>query len=64
MVILGLEFLALIVICHIYTFMRPEVRVSESKTKRSSGMFVMVAILLVLVMLMFASWYVSLGLAS
>jgi len=63
MIILGLEFLALIVICYVYYVYATRGPVSEDKDKQNSSRFILVAILLFLAMFMFASWYVSLGLA-
>ena len=62
--ILGLEFLALIVICYVYFVYATRGQVSENKDKRISSEFVVVAILMLLAMILFASWYVSPGLAS
>ncbi len=64
MVILGLEFLALIVICYVYFIYATRGQVSENKDKRISSRFMVVAILTLLAMILFASWYVRLGLAS
>ena len=64
MVILGLEFLALIVICYVYFIYATRGQVSENKGKLISSRFVVVAILTLLAMILFASWYVRLGLAS
>ncbi len=64
MVILGLEFLALIVICYVYFIYATRGQVSENKDKRISSGLVVVAILTLLAMILFASWYVHLGLAS
>ncbi len=64
MIILGLEFLALIVICYVFFVYATRNRVSESNGKRIPGWVVTIAILMLLAMLLFASWYVRLGLAS
>ena len=64
MIILGLEFLALIVICYVYFVYATRNQVSEHKEKRNSGRPMVVAILTLLAMILFASWYVNLGLAS
>ena len=64
MVILGLEFLALIIICYVYFIYATRGQVSENKGKLISSRFVVVAILTFLAMILFASWYVRLGLAS
>ncbi len=64
MVILGLEFLALIVICYVYYVYATRGKVSENKDKRMSIRYVLVAIWTLFAMIFFASWYVSLGLAS
>jgi len=64
MVILGLEFLALIIICYVYFIYATRGQVSENKGKLISSRFVVVAILTLLAMILFASWYVRLGLAS
>ena len=62
MIILGLEFLALIVIC--YVFLVYAMRDQVSKRKLTPSKIAGVAILAVLTMILFASWYVRLGLAS
>ena len=64
MVILGLEFLALIIICYVYFIYATRGQVSENKGKLISSRFVVVAILTLFAMILFASWYVRLGLAS
>ena len=64
MIILGLEFLALIVICYVFFVYATRNRISESNRKRIPSWVVGVAILMLLAMLVFASWYVRLGLAS
>jgi hypothetical protein len=64
MIILGLEFLALIVICYVFFVYATRNRVSESNGKRIPGRVVGVVIFILLAMLLFASWYVRLGLAS
>ncbi|MBS94981.1 MAG: hypothetical protein CL799_11115 [Chromatiales bacterium] len=64
MVILGLEFLALIVICFIYYAYATRGQVSGNKDKRISIGFILVVILALFSMIIFASWYVRLGLAS
>jgi hypothetical protein len=62
MIILGLEFLALIVICYVFLVYAMRDQVSERKLTPSK--IAGVAILAVLTMILFASWYVRLGLAS
>ena len=64
MIILGLEFLALIVICYVFVVYATRDQVSESKGKLIPSRVVGVAILTFLAMVLFASWYVRLGLAS
>jgi len=64
MIILGLEFLALIVICYVFLVYATRNRVSESKGKLVSRRVVGVIIFLLLAMIIFASWYVRLGLTS
>ena len=62
MIILGIEFLALIVIC--YVFFIYATRNPVSKTKRKPAWVVGVTILMLLVFILFASWYLRLGLAA
>jgi hypothetical protein len=64
MVILGLEFLALIVICYVFLVYATRNQVSGSKAKLTPKRIVAVAIFMILTMILFASWYVRLGLAS
>ena len=64
MVILGLEFLALIVICYVYFIYATRDQVSKNKKKLFPSRFMVIAILIFLAMILFTSWYVSLGLAS
>ncbi len=64
MFILGIEFLALIIICYIYYVCATQNQVSGNKKKKISKGFVLIAILMFSVMVMFASWYIELGLAS
>ena len=64
MIILGLEFLALIVICYVYLVYATRDRVSEGKRKLIPIKVAGLAILALLTMILFASWYVRLGLAS
>ncbi len=63
MIILGIEFLALIVICYVFFVYATKGRVSESKRKPIPIRVVGVAIFMLLAMILFASWYVRLGLA-
>ena len=62
MIILGLEFLALIVICYVFLVYAMRDQVSERKLTPSK--IAGVVIFAVLTMILFASWYVRLGLAS
>lgn len=64
MIILGLEFLALIVICYVFFVYATRNKVSESKGKLIPSKVVAVIIFTILAMILFASWYVRLGLAS
>jgi len=64
MIILGLEFLALIVICYVFLVYATRNQVSERKGKLTPSRAVGLAILTLIAMLLFASWYVRLGLAS
>ena len=64
MIILGLEFLALIVICYVYLVYATRDRVSEGKRKLIPIRVAGLVILALLAMILFASWYVRLGLAS
>ena len=64
MIILGLEFLALIVICYVFFIYATRNPVSNSKRKLAKSWVVGVVILTLLAFVMFASWYVRLGLAS
>jgi hypothetical protein len=63
MIILGIEFLALIVICYMFFVYATKGQVSESKRKPIPIRVVGVAIFMLLAMILFASWYVRLGLA-
>ena len=62
MIFLGLAFLALIVICYVFLVYAMRGQVSERKLTPSK--IAGVAIFAVLTMILFASWYVRLGLAS
>jgi hypothetical protein len=64
MVILGLEFFALIVICYVYYVYATRDQISGGKDKKHSGRFRTVIFLIFFAMFLFASWYVSLGLAD
>jgi hypothetical protein len=64
MIILGLEFLALIVICYVYLVYATRDRVFEGKRKPIPIRVAGLAILALFAMILFASWYVRLGLAS
>ena len=64
MIILGLEFLALIVICYVFFAYATRDKLSKSKGKLTPSRVVGVAILMILAMILFASWYLRLGLAS
>jgi len=61
MIILGLEFLALIVICYLFLVYVTRDRVPEKQ--RIPGWAAWAAILILLLMLSLASWYIRLGLA-
>ncbi len=64
MIILGIQFLALVVICYVFLVYATRNQVAEGKgkliPKRIAGVFILVLVALVV----FASWYVRLGLAS
>jgi hypothetical protein len=64
MIILGIEFLALIVICYVFFVYVTRDQVSERKGKPIPSRVVGMAILTLFAMILFASWYVRLGLAS
>ena len=64
MIILGLEFLALIVICYVFFIYATRNPVSNIKRKLTWRKAAGAAILALLVFILFASWYVRLGLAS
>lgn len=64
MLILGIQFLALIVICYVFLVYATRDRLPEKKGKRIPGKFVGMAVLIFLAFILFASWYVRLGLAS
>jgi len=64
MFILGIEFLALIVICYVFVVYATRDQVSDGMGKLISSRAVGVAIFTLLAMVLFASWYVRLGLAS
>jgi len=62
MIILGLEFIALIVICYMFLVYVTRDRVSEKK--QIPGWAVWAVILILVVMMLLVSWYIRLGLAS
>jgi hypothetical protein len=63
MIILGIEFLALIVICYVFFVYATRGQVSEGNGKPIPIKLVGMAIFMLLAMILFASWYVRLGLA-
>ncbi|MCP4000877.1 MAG: hypothetical protein GY727_08195 [Gammaproteobacteria bacterium] len=63
MIILGIEFLGLIVICYIFLAYAMNNHVAGGKGKLTPAVAIGVTVLMVLAMLMFASWYIRLGLA-
>jgi hypothetical protein len=63
MIILGIEFLGLIVICYIFLAYAMNNHVSGGKGKLAPSVAIGAAILMIIAILMFASWYVRLGLA-
>ena len=64
MIILGIEFLALIVICYVFFIYATRNPVSNIKRNITWSKAAGAAILALLVFILFASWYVRLGLAS
>jgi len=64
MFILGIEFLALIVICYVFFIYATRDHLSESKGRSISSWVVGAAILILLAMILLASWYVQLGLSN
>ena len=64
MIILGIEFLALIVICYLFLVFVTRDHLAKGKGKSVPGWAVGAIILIVLAMIMLASWYVNLGLAK
>ena len=64
MFILGLEFLALIVICYVFFVYATSNHVSGRKEKLNLGWVVGIIAFMLLSMILFASWYVRLGLSS
>ncbi len=64
MIILGIEFLALIVICYVFFIYATSNPVSNTKRKLAWSRVAGVTILMLLVFILFASWYLRLGLAS
>ncbi len=64
MVILGLEFLALIVICYLFLVYVTRDRVPADREKRIPNRVFWGIILVLLAMILLASWYIRLGLAS
>ena len=63
MIILGIEFFALIVICYLFLVFVMRDRVNAGKRKQIPGWVVGAMILMVLTMILFASWYGRLELA-
>jgi hypothetical protein len=64
MVILGIQFLALVVICYVFLVYATRDQVEESKAKLTPKKVAVVAIFIIFSIILFASWYVRLGLAS
>lgn len=63
MIIFGIEFLGLIVICYIFLVYMMNNHVSGGKSKVTPSVAIGLMILMIIVMLIFASWYIRLGLA-
>jgi hypothetical protein len=63
MIIFGIEFLGLIVICYIFLVYVMNNHVSGGKGKVTPSVAIGLMILMIIVMLIFASWYIRLGLA-
>jgi hypothetical protein len=63
MIIFGIEFLGLIVICYIFLVYAMNNHVSGGKGKVTPSVAIGLMILMIIVMLIFASWYIRLGLA-
>jgi cell division protein FtsW (lipid II flippase) len=64
MVILGIEFFALIVICYLFFVFVTRDHMTANKAKRIPGWVVGAMIMIPIAMIMLASWYVNLGLAK
>ena len=64
MIILGIEFLGLVVICYIFLVYAMSKNVSGGKRKLTPAKAVALVALLIIAFLMFASWYINLGLSS
>lgn len=64
MFILVIEFLALVIICYVFFVYATRKRVDENKGKISPGKVIAVIVLVLLAFIVFASWYVRLGLTS
>ena len=64
MFILGLEFFALIVICYVFFVYATRNEVSGRKEKLTPNKALGVTIFMLIAMLLFATWYVQLGLSS
>jgi len=64
MVILGIEFFALIVICYLFFVFVTRDHMTKNKEKRIPAWVVGTMIIIPIGMIMLASWYVNLGLAE
>jgi hypothetical protein len=64
MFILVLEFLALVIICYVFFVYATRKRVAENKGKLAPAKVIGVIILVLFAFILFASWYVRLGLNS
>ncbi|MAF84278.1 MAG: hypothetical protein QGG54_02930 [Gammaproteobacteria bacterium] len=64
MIILGIEFLALIVICYVFLVFATKERNTGKEAKPIPNWAVAVIIMIPLALILFMSWYIRLGLAS
>jgi hypothetical protein len=64
MFILVIEFIALVAICYVFFVYATRKRVAENKGRLISGKLIWAIIFILLSFVLFASWYVELGLAS
>ncbi len=64
MIVLGIEFFALIVICYLFFVFVTRDHMTANKAKHIPARVVGAMIIIFIAMIMLASWYINLGLAD